>query len=65
MCIAGACESVYELKKYDTKVLCEAAGEEVKIYAMEKWPQSSGKMYCLTEDEFKQYQDYYKIGEDT
>ena len=64
MCLAGACESVYELEKYDTLALCQSAGEEVKAYAMEKFPQSSGEVYCLTEEEFKQYQDYYKIGED-
>ena len=59
MCLAGACESVYELKKYDTKALCESAGEEVKIYAMQNFPQSSGEIYCLTEDEFKQYLEYF------
>ena len=64
MCLAGACESVYELEKYDTLALCQSAGEEVKAYAMEKFPQSSGEVHCLTEEEFKQYQDYYKIGED-
>ena len=64
MCLAGACESVYELEKYDTLALCQSAGEEVKAYAMEKFPQSAGEIHCLTEEEFKQYQDYYKIGED-
>ena len=64
MCMAGACESVFEQKLYDTKALCEAAGEEVKVYAMEHFPQSSGEIYCMTEEQFKQYQDYYKIGED-
>ena len=64
MCLAGACESVYELEKYDTLALCQSAGEEVKAYAMENFPQSSGEGCCLTEEEFKQYQDYYKIGED-
>ena len=64
MCLAGACESVYELEKYDTLALCQSAGEEVKAYAMEHFPQSSGEVHCLTETEFQQYQDYYKIGED-
>ena len=64
MCLAGTCESVYEQKLYDTKALCEASGEEVKIYAMQNFPQSSGEVYCLTEDEFKQYQDYFKINQD-
>ncbi len=64
MCLAGACESVYELEKYDTLALCQSAGEEVKAYAMEKFPQSADEIHCLTEEEFKQYQDYYKIGED-
>ena len=59
MCLAGACESVYEQKLYDTKALCEASGAEVKAYAMQNFPQSSGELYCLTEDEFIQYQDYF------
>ena len=64
MCMAGACESVFEQKMYDTKVLCEAAGEEVKVYAMQNFPQSSGEIWCLTEAQFKEYQDYYKTGDD-
>ena len=59
MCLAGACESVYEQKLNDTREQCEASGQEVKIYAMQNFPQSSGEVYCLTEDEFKQYQDYF------
>ena len=62
MCLAGACESVYELEKYDTLALCRSAGEEVKAYAMQNFPQSSGEVYCLTEEEFKKYQDYFKPG---
>ena len=62
MCMAGACESVFEQKMYDTKVLCEAAGEEIKVYAMQNFPQSSGEIYCMTEEEFKKYQDYFRPG---
>lgn len=57
MCMAGACESVYEQKLYDTREQCEASGAEVKEYAMINLPQSSGQVYCLTEDEFIKYQD--------
>jgi len=59
MCLAGTCESVYEQKLYDTKSLCEASGAEVKEYAMINFPQSSGEIYCLTEEEFEKYQNYY------
>ena len=64
MCLAGACESVYEQKLYDTREQCEASGAEVREYAMINFPQSSGEVYCLTEEEFKQYQVYYKTDED-
>jgi Zn-dependent oligopeptidase len=64
MCMAGACESVYEQKLYDTKALCEASGAEVKEYAMINFPQSSGEIWCLTEEQFKEYQDHYKTGDD-
>ena len=59
MCMAGACESVYEQKLYGTKALCEASGAEVKEYAMINFPQSSGEIWCLTETQFKEYQEYY------
>ncbi len=64
MCLAGACESVYEQKLYDTREQCEASGQEVREYAMINFPQSSGEVYCMTEEEFKQYQDHYKTDED-
>ena len=64
MCLAGACESVYEQKLYDTREQCEASGAEVREYAMINFPQSSGEIYCLTEKEIKEYLDHYKIGDD-
>ena len=65
MCLAGVCESVYEQKLYDTREQCEVSGQEVREYAMLKFPQSSGEIYCLSEEEFKEYQDYYDITQDT
>ena len=65
MCLAGSCESVYEAKLYDTQQNCELAGLEVKQYAMQKWPESSGEIWCLTQDEFKKYQDHYDITDET
>jgi len=59
MCIAGTCESVYEQKLYDTREQCEISGQEVREYAMINFPQSSGEIYCLTEEEFEKYQAYY------
>ena len=59
MCLAGSCESVFEQKLYDTREQCEISGQEVKEYAMINFPQSSGEVWCLTEDQFKEYQDYY------
>jgi len=59
MCLAGACESVYEAKLYDTREQCEVSSEEVRNYAMAKWPQSTGQIWCLTEEEFEKYQAYY------
>jgi len=39
--------------------LCEASGAEVKTYAMQMFPQSSGEIWCLTEEQFIKYQDHY------
>ena len=65
MCLAGACESVYEQKLYDTREQCEASGQEVREYAMMNFPQSSGEVWCLTEEQFIKYQDYYDITDET
>ena len=59
MCLAGSCESVFEQKLYDTREQCQISGQEVKEYAMMNFPQSSGEVWCLTEAQFKEYQDYY------
>ena len=65
MCLAGACESVYEQKLYDTVEDCKTASLEVQQVAQEMFPMSSGQVWCLTEDEFKKYQDYYDITSET
>jgi len=65
MCLAGACESVYERDLYDTVEECKAASEEVRVVAQQMFPMSSGQVWCLTEDEFKKYQDYYDITDET
>jgi len=65
LCIAGACESVYEQKLYDTRQECESASVEIMDYAQKRFPNSSGQIWCLTEPEFKQYQDFYDITQDT
>lgn len=65
LCLAGTCESVYEQKLYDTVGECQAASKEVMDYAKERFPYSSGEIWCLTEEEFKKYQDYYDITDET
>jgi len=59
MCIAGACESVYEQVPYDTVEACQEASEQVSITAQEMFPMSSGQVWCMTEDEFEKYITYY------
>ena len=59
MCIAGVCESVYEQKLYDSWEQCQQSAEETKEYVMQTFPMSSGQIWCLTEEEFKKYQDNF------
>ena len=65
ICMASVCESVYEQVPYDTVEECQKASELVSITAQEMYPMSSGQVYCLTEDEFNKYQDYYDPSSDT
>ena len=55
MCLAGACDSVYEQVPYDTMEACQKASEEVSIVAQEMFPMSTGQVWCLTEQEFDKY----------
>ena len=55
MCLAGACESVYEQVPYDTVEACQKASQEVSITAQEMFPMSTGQVWCLTEEEFDKY----------
>ena len=55
MCLAGACESVYEQVPYDTVEECQKASQEVSIVAQEMFPMSTGQVWCLTEQEFAKY----------
>jgi hypothetical protein len=50
---------VYEQKLYETQALCQQSADETKTYLMQKFPMSSGEIYCLSEEEFKKYQDAY------
>ena len=55
MCMAGACESVYEQVPYDTMEACQLASQEVSKTAQEMFPMSTGQVWCLTEEEFAKY----------
>mgnify|MGYP001282934153 CR=1 len=59
MCIAGTCQTVYEQKLYETQALCQQSAAETKTYLTQKFPMSSGEIWCLTEEEFIKYQDAY------
>jgi len=53
MCLAGVCESVYEENFYDTLEECQIASQEVMEYSKRAFPMGSGKIWCFSEDEFK------------
>ena len=59
MCVAGACESVYEQVPYDTVEACQKASQEVSITAQQMFPMSTGQVWCLTEEEFERYLTHY------
>ena len=65
ICMAGACESVYEGTPYDTIEDCQNASQQVQETAQEMFPLSSGQVWCLTEEEFNKYQDYYDVTDET
>ena len=59
MCLAGVCEGVYEQTPYDSRELCMQSADETRTYMMQNFPMSSGELYCITEEEFIKYQNYF------
>ena len=54
------CQAIFERKLYETKEECLLESNYVSQYMQEVYPNSSGEIYCLSEDEFEAYNQHLK-----
>ena len=55
ICFGANCQAIWEKTYYNSKDECLSATQPVKQYMMEVYPQSSGEIYCMTQEQFDEY----------
>ena len=54
-CIMGECTSIDGQTPYPDYETCFKVSEETAVLFQRQYPNSKGQIYCLTEDEYKEY----------
>ena len=55
LCVYGECQGMWQNTTYSTMDECLAATPAVKEYFMATLPDSSGQIYCMNEENFKDW----------
>jgi len=61
ICFGANCQALWENTPYDSETVCLENTKSVASYMQEVYPQSSGEIYCMNEEEFTKF---YKDLED-
>jgi|TARA_B100000073_G_scaffold14548_2_gene11899 hypothetical protein len=62
ICFGATCQSIFEQHFYDTEQECLNQSQSVKQYMMDTYPQSRGEIYCMTYENFQQYNEELQNG---
>jgi len=62
LCVYGECNGLWQNTTYDTMNDCLAASPSVKEYFMSTYPESTGQIYCLIEEEFDKWKKQLETG---
>ena len=62
ICFGANCQAVWDKQQYPTVNDCLAASGPVKEYMMQVYPTSAGQIYCMDEQQFKNYEEYLENG---
>ncbi len=62
ICFGANCQSIWDKQQYSNVNDCLAASGPVKDYMIQAYPTSTGKIYCMTQDEFEEYYEYLENG---
>lgn len=54
-CIMGECTSIDPQTPYPDYDTCQLVSEETAVLFQRQYPNSKGQIYCLSEDEYKEY----------
>ena len=58
LCVYGECQGMWQNTTYPTMDDCLAATPPVKEYFMTVYPDSDGSIYCMTEENFLDWQKH-------
>ena len=62
LCVYGECNGMWQNTAYTTMDACLAASPAVKEYFMAVYPESHGQIYCMEEENFKDWQKELESG---
>jgi len=62
ICFGANCQAIWDKQQYSTINDCLVASGPVKEYMMQVYPTSAGQIYCMDEQQFKNYQEYLENG---
>jgi len=62
ICFGANCQAVWDKQQYPTVNDCLAASGPVKEYMIQVYPTSAGQIYCMDEQQFKNYEEYLENG---
>ena len=52
ICFGANCQALWENTPYDSETICLENTKSVASYMQEIYPQSSGEIYCMNEEQF-------------
>ena len=62
ICFGANCQTIFEQDLYSSRESCNTSAESVKQYLMDTYPGSAGEIYCMTEQEFKNFSEQDNTG---
>ena len=62
ICFGMDCNAIWEQTWHSTMDNCLNASQTVKSFMMDKYPNSAGEIYCMSEPQFNEYYDYLENG---
>ena len=59
---ADFCEALYEQTPYDSRQICQQEAATVRNYMIDAFPESSGEIHCMSQEELADYNRFLENG---